>query len=304
MGKSQLVGMAGLVRGAQRRAITMAVRVFVLLLVVDLALAALPHPVCKVTGVDDFDFKPLQKGEEDKPYYAVSPNGHFHYYFNFCGHAAGCYQQPACQVQMSTDSQGNAKEDIATVTTTGELYRMVWEKLDAEDLEHVNSEMVRAKLHSKAEADLYTSGVKVTYSIGPKHRKTVVRLPCDPEAADDRMSPVEVVEKPILTYNVIYPSPHACELSFSKKTIRLPTMSNIHRSKSSFFGIMIFAAIVLYCCAGCYYKREKLGAQGFEAIPHIDSMSACAEGISGCFSGESAVGSMLNRARGVSDDGL
>lgn len=30
---------------------------------------------------------------------------------------------------MSTDSQGNAKEDIATVTTTGELYRMVWEKL-------------------------------------------------------------------------------------------------------------------------------------------------------------------------------
>jgi len=81
-------------------------------------------------------------------------------------------------------------------------------------------------------------------------------------------------------------------------------MSNIHRSKSSFFGIMIFAAIVLYCCAGCYYKREKLGAQGFEAIPHIDSMSACAEGISGCFSGESAVGSMLNRARGVSDDGL
>lgn len=282
----------------------MAVRVFVLLLVVDLAMAALPHPVCKVTGVDDFDFKPLQKGEEDKPYYAVSPNGHFHYYFNFCGHAAGCYQQPACQVKMSTDSQGNAKEDIATVTTTGELYRMVWEKLDAEDLEHVNSEMVRAKLHSKAEGDLYTSGVKVTYSIGPKHRKTVVRLPCDPEAADDRMSPVEVVEKPILTYNVIYPSPHACELSFSKKTIRLPTMSNIHRSKSSFFGIMIFAAIVLYCCAGCYYKREKLGAQGFEAIPHIDSMSACAEGISGCFSGESAVGSMLNRARGVSDDGL
>merc|ERR1712166_1004596 len=303
MGKSQLVGMAGLVRGAQRRAITMAVRVFVLLLVVDLALSALPHPVCKVTGVDDFDFKPLQKGEEDKPYYAVSPNGHFHYYFNFCGHAAGCYQQPACQVKMSTDSQGNAK-DIATVTTTGELYRMVWEKLDAEDLEHVNSEMVRAELHSKAEADLYTSGVKVTYSIGPKHRKTVVRLPCDPEAADDRMSPVEVVEKPILTYNVIYPSPHACGLSFSKKTIRLPTMSNIHRSKSSFFGIMIFAAIVLYCCAGCYYKREKLGAQGFEAIPHIDSMSACAEGISGCFSGESAVGSMLNRARGVSDDGL
>jgi len=296
--------MAGLVRGPQRRAITMAVRVFVLLLVVDLATAALPHPVCKVTGVDDFDFKPLQKGEEDKPYYAVSPNGHFHYYFNFCGHAAGCYQQPACQVKMSTDSQGNAKEDIATVTTTGELYRMVWEKLDAEDLEHVNSEMVRAKLRSKAEADLYTSGVKVTYSIGPKHRKTVVRLPCDPEAADDRMSPVEVVEKPILTYNVIYPSPHACELSFSKKTIRLPTMSNIHRSKSSFFGIMIFAAIVLYCCAGCYYKREKLGAQGFEAIPHIDSMSACAEGISGCCSGESAVGSMLNRARGVSDDGL
>merc|ERR1712166_1092730 len=100
MGKSQLVGMAGLVRGAQRRAITMAVRVFVLLLVVDLALAALPHPVCKVTGVDDFDFKPLQKGEEDKPYYAVSPNGHFHYYFNFCGHAAGCYQQPACQVKI------------------------------------------------------------------------------------------------------------------------------------------------------------------------------------------------------------
>ena len=63
-GKSQLVGMAGLVRGPQRRAITMAVRVFVLLLVVDLAMAALPHPVCKVTGVDDFDFKPLQKGEE------------------------------------------------------------------------------------------------------------------------------------------------------------------------------------------------------------------------------------------------
>ena len=56
--------MAGLVRGPQRRAITMAVRVFVLLLVVDLAMAALPHPVCKVTGVDDFDFKPLQKGEE------------------------------------------------------------------------------------------------------------------------------------------------------------------------------------------------------------------------------------------------
>jgi hypothetical protein len=280
----------------------MAVRVIMLLLVVDVALARLPHPECKIVGNDDFDFKPLQKGEEEKPYYAVSPKGHYHYYFNFCGHAAGCYQQPSCQVKMSTDSQGNAKEDVATVTTTGELYRMIWEKLDTDDLKFVNEEMVRAKLQE--DEDHYTSGVKVTYSIGPKHRKTVIRMPCDPEAADDRMSPVEVVEKPILTYNIIYPSQHACELSFSKKTIKLPSMSNIHRSKSSFFGIMLFAGIVLYCCVGCYYKREKLGAQGFEAIPHIDSMTACAEGVSGCFSGESAVGSMLNRARGVSDDGL
>ena len=42
--------------------------------------------------------------------------------------------------------------------------------VDAEDLEHVNSEMVRAKLHSKAEGDLYTSGVKVMYTV---YRTTV-----------------------------------------------------------------------------------------------------------------------------------
>jgi len=289
----------------------MAMSMAVLLLVVGLTTAIIPRPVCKIEGVDDFDLSPLQKGEEDKPYYAVSPNGHFHYYFNFCGHAMGCYQQPACQVKMSTDSAGNAKEDIATVTTTGELYRMVWERLDKKDLKHVNEEFAKlksggksTKKKSSAATDEYTSGVKVTYSIGPQHRKTVVRLPCDPEATGDRQSPIEVIEEPILTYNIIYPSPHACELSFSKKTIKLPTMSGVTHSKSSFFGIMLFIGLILYCCAGCYYKREKLGAQGFEAIPHIDSMTACAEGVSGCFSGESAVGGMLNRARGVNDDGL
>jgi len=290
---------AALVR-YQSSAIAMALWVVAMVLLVRSSSAA-PHPVCRVEGSDDFDLSPLQKGEEEKPYYAVSPHGHYHYYFNFCGHASGCYQQPACQVRLVTDSSGRAKEDVATVTTTGELYRMKWEELDADDLEIVNKEAAKAKIHEEE----YKSGVKVTYSIGPKHRKTIVRVPCDPEADEaDRQSPLEVVEKPILTYNIIYPSPHGCKIAFTKKSIKLPSMHGVAHSKTSFFTIMFLAILTAYCCVGCYYKREKLGAQGWEIIPHIDSITACAESVMGCFTGESAVGNMLNRARGVNDDGL
>ena len=35
--------------------------------------------------------------------------------------------------------------------------------------------------------------MQVTYSIGPKHRKTIIRLPCDPEADPEvRKSPLPV----------------------------------------------------------------------------------------------------------------
>jgi len=34
----------------------------------------------------------------DEPYKVDSPKGDYKYFFNFCGHAKGCYQQPACQV--------------------------------------------------------------------------------------------------------------------------------------------------------------------------------------------------------------
>jgi hypothetical protein len=275
----------------------MLLRAVVVLVVIDAGWALARHPHCRIEGNDDYDFKSLKLGEEDKPYYAVSPSGHYRYYFNFCGHAHGCYQQPSCQVRLVTDSAGRAKEDVATVTTTGELYRMKWETLDEDDLKMVNNEM------SKEEIDKsYDAGVKVTYSIGPKHRRTVVRLPCDPDAdPNERKSDIKVVEQPILTYNIVFPSAAACPVSFTKKQIRLPSVASVAHKKTHFFGLMLFVGLIVYCCAGCYYKRERLGAQGMEAIPHIDTITACVDGVKNMFAGE---GGLLNRARGVSDDGL
>lgn len=271
--------------------------VLVLLAMIEVSSAIIRHPSCKVGDSDDFNVKPLQRGEEDKPYYAVSPNGHYHYYFNFCGHAAGCFQQPSCQVKFVTDSAGRAKEDIATVTTTGELYRMKWEKMEEMDIDMVNSELKKEGIDKE-----YSDGVKVTYSIGPKHRKTVIRLPCDEDAdTDDLKAPIKVVEDPILTYNIIFPSPYACTVAFSQRKIKIPTVASVAHSKTHFFSLIFFVGLIVYCCAGCYYKRERLGAQGIEAIPHIDTISACVDGTKGLFSGES---SLLNRARGVNDDGL
>ena len=154
----------------------------------------------------------------DEPYQAQSPKGHYRYFFNFCGHAKGCYSQPSCQVTcpltpkrraeparaatpllMSLPSlhrrssligaqprtlellyrtpplrvqqvriREDGKEEIATVTTTGELYKMKWEKLAAKDFTHMESIGVGR----------FTDGVKVTYSIGPMQRSTTILVPC------------------------------------------------------------------------------------------------------------------------------
>eukprot|EP00658_Telonema_sp_P-2_P013023 TRINITY_DN14945_c0_g1_i9.p1 TRINITY_DN14945_c0_g1~~TRINITY_DN14945_c0_g1_i9.p1 ORF type:complete len:292 (-),score=83.79 TRINITY_DN14945_c0_g1_i9:338-1213(-) len=283
--------------------IPLALIAILMALIAPTAEAFVPHPVCKVNGNDNFELKGLRRGEEDQPYYAVSPGGHYHYYFNFCGHAMGCYQQPACQVRLETDSAGKAKEDIKTVTTIGELYLMDWEEMGDEDIDMINAHLKKENV----DKDDYTSGVKVTYAIGPKHRKAVIRVPCDPDATPEvsgLKSPATVVEDPILTYNIIFPSSEACELSLSQRKIAIPSMSHVVHSKTHFYSLLFVFVLVLYCCVGCWYKREKLGAQGMEAIPYYDTITACVDGIKGAGSGDSAVGGLLNRARGVSDDGL
>merc|ERR1711998_128385 len=159
--------------------------------------------------------------------------------------------------------------------------------LDENDFDQISK---HAAQHG-ADVKEYHDGVKVTYAIGPKHRKTIIRLPCDPDADPEiRKTSFPVAEDPILTYNIIFPSPHACKLSFSKKSIKLPSVSHITHSKSHFFSLMVLFGVILYCCAGCYYKREKMGAQGIEAIPHIDAITGCVDTCKGCFSSESAVG--------------
>lgn len=289
----------------------LAIRGTALLLMLGFSAALVPHPVCKVEGhEDDYDLAPLERGEEAAPYFATSPGGHYHYHFNFCGHASGCNQQPACQARMTVDSANRPKEDIATVTTTGELYLMKWTKMDNDDLDIVNNELQKQKIDKS-----YSDGLKVTYAIGPKQRKTVIRLPCDEDADHDyhedsaEFQPADlqleahVVEKPVLVYNIIFPSKYACPKGVWGKKITIDPSKIVH-SKSHFFGTLFLVLLALYCCGGCYYKRERLGAQGMEMIPHIDSITACLDTLKGAGSGDSAVGGMLNRARGVNDDGL
>jgi len=293
----------------------LALRVTALLLILGACSAFVPHPVCKVEGHEtEYDVTSLTRGEEDAPYFAKSPHGHYHYHFNFCGHAKGCNQQPSCQARMSTDGSGKPKENIATVTTTGELYMMKWEEMDEADLKMVNDEL---KLQSEGAFDHeeYTAGLKVSYQIGPKQRKTVIRLPCERDAKngftvnDPNFDPKDlemkatVVEKPILTYNIIFPTVHSCKKGWMDTKVDLHPNRLVH-SKSHFFAFLFFIILILYCCAGCYYKRERLGAQGMEMIPHIDSITGCWDTVRGAGSGDSAVGGLLNRARGVNDDGL
>eukprot|EP00656_Telonema_subtile_P013115 TRINITY_DN16655_c0_g1_i2.p1 TRINITY_DN16655_c0_g1~~TRINITY_DN16655_c0_g1_i2.p1 ORF type:complete len:210 (+),score=39.18 TRINITY_DN16655_c0_g1_i2:243-872(+) len=209
---------------------------------------------------------------------------------------------------MSTDSANRPKEDIATVTTTGSMYTMKWSTMGDDDIDMVNKELTKQKIDKQ-----YKEGLKVSYKVGPKQRSTVIRLPCD-ESADheyneedpdfrpkDLQLEAHVVEEPVLTYNIIFPSKYACKKSAWSKKITIDPKKLVH-SKTHFFTTLFFVILVLYCCAGCYYKRERLGAQGMEMIPHIDAITACVDTLKG--GGDSAVGGMLSRARGVNDDGL
>jgi len=244
----------------------------------------------KKCGVDGYNVKGLRKGENDEPYQAQSPKGHYRYFFNFCGHAKGCYSQPSCQVRIREDG----KEEIATVTTTGELYKMKWEKLAAKDFTHMESIGVGR----------FTDGVKVTYSIGPMQRSTTILVPCLDKNSDYEEGKVAgyTVEGPTLHYTSVYPSKHGCKLSLSQLPINFSTK---HVQKHHAFGFFLFMGLMIYCCVGAWYKRERLGAQGMEMIPHIDSITAAIECTKAQISGDAdGMGGMFNSVRGVGDDGL
>jgi len=244
-------------------------------------------------GVDGYNVKPLRLAENEKPYEASSPKGHFKYFFNFCGHADGCYQQPSCQVKIREDG----KEEIATVTTTGELYKMKWDKMEPKDFDDVK----------KLGIGTFKDGLKVSYAIGKMQRSTTIFVPCLDDSVTDMPNHEEgkiagyMKEGPPLHYQAVFPSKHGCAVPVSALTIGIPT-----HSKGHMFGFLLVLGILVYCCAGAWYKRERLGAQGIEMIPHVDSMCACVECAKGTCSGdsESGMGSMFARARGVGDDGL
>jgi len=236
-------------------------------------------------GVDGYNVKPLRMGENDEPYEASSPKGHFKYFFNFCGHAKGCYQQPSCQVRLKEDG----KEEIATVTTTGELYKMKWEKMEMKDFASIKAQGLGT----------FTDGVKVNYAIGPMQRSTTIMVPCE-DGLDNRKVKGFSVEKPVLHYTIVLPSKHGCPVPVSQLPVNLAGASKGHM-----FGFFIMVGLAAYCCVGAWYKRERLGAQGFEMIPHIDSICALVDCTKTMFAGDSdGMGGMFNRARGVGDDGL
>jgi len=248
-------------------------------------------PVHHKCGVDGYNVKALQRGENDDPYTVSSPGRHYKYFFNFCGHAKGCYQQPSCQVKM----RENGKEEIATVTTTGELYMMHWEKLVDADFSYIKGKNLGT----------FTDGLKVTYKIGPKQRSTTILVPCLEKAGTGAEKPVGFsIENPTLHYTMVLPSRHGCALPMSQLPIGKGG-SVVGGSKGSIVGLMAVVAFVAYCCAGAWYKRERLGAQGIEMIPHIDSMCAVVECAKSMCSGDGdSMGGMFNKARGVGDDGL
>jgi hypothetical protein len=63
--------------------------------------------------------------------------------------------------------------------------------------------------------------------------------------------------------------------------------------------------LIIYCCVGAWYKRERLGAQGSEMIPHIDSINSLIECTKTSIAGDAdGMGGMFNSVRGVGDDGL
>lgn len=254
------------------------------------ALAVVVHgiPQPKKCGIDGYNPKPLRKGENDEPYKASSPKGHYEYFFNFCGHAKGCYQQPTCQVRIREDG----KEEIATVTTTGELYTMLWEKIEPKEF---------AAMKSKGLGD-FKDGLKVGYQIGPMQRSTTIYVPCIEEGSDVEEAKIVgyVTEDPILHYSMVMPSRHGCPVPVSQMPINIGSGGT---SKSSLFGMFLIMGLLVYCCAGAWYKRERLGAQGIEMIPHIDSMCAMVECTKGMFAAEA--GGMFNRAgQQFGDDGL
>jgi len=256
--------------------------VCVLALAVQASWALLPKPA--KCGVDGYNVKPLKKGENDDPYEAQSPKGSYRYFFNFCGHAKGCYQQPSCQVKMR-----DGQEDIATVTTTGELYTMLWEKLDEQDFASM----------SKQGAGDFTDGVKVTYKIGPKQRSSTIMVPCSEKLKKEEEGKAIgfVTEGPTLHYTAVIQSRHGCQLPLSQLPIGInPTL---HGHSHGTYAVIAIVALLLYCCVGAWYKRERLGAQGIEMIPHVDTVCALVECSRGMCSSD-----MVNNARGVGDDGL
>jgi hypothetical protein len=242
-------------------------------------------------GVDGYNVKPLRRGEDEEPYSGKSPKGHYEYFFNMCGHAKGCYQQPSCQVRLREDG----KEEIATVTTTGELYTMKWEKLEPKEL---------ADLKEKGLGD-FKDGVKVNYEIGPMQRSTTIMVPCvedDNKEVEEGKVTGSVTEGPILHYNIVLPSRHGCPVPVSQLPINI---GGGGATKGHFFAIFLFCGLIIYCCVGAWYKRDRLGAQGIEMIPHIDSICAVVECTKGMCSGDGdGMGGMFNKARGVGDDGL
>jgi len=121
------------------------------------------------------------------------------------------------------------KEEIATVTTTGELYKMKWSKLTAKDFTHMKS----------TGSGTFTDGLKVTYEIGPMQRSTTVMVPCiDSKSTVHREGDMAgvMVEGPALHYTSVYPSKHGCKLSLSQMPISFSTQ---HVQKHHAFGFFL-----------------------------------------------------------------
>jgi len=254
-----------------------------------LAVVTQAVPARSKCGIDGYNVKALRLGENDDPYTATSPKGHYKYFFNFCGHAKGCYQQPSCQVRIREDG----KEEIATVTTTGELYKMKWEKLDQKDF---------ADIKTKGVGD-FKDGLKVSYAIGPMQRSTTIMVPCDDSSdKEPKIDKVQgfSVEGPGLHYTMVLPSRHGCPVPTSQLPINMG-----NASKGHIFSYLLILGLLVYCCVGAWYKRERMGAQGVEMIPHIDTICALVECTkTSIWGGEDGMGGVFNRARGVGDDGL
>ena len=143
---------------------------------------------------------------------------------------------------------------------------------------------------------------QVTYSIGPMQRSSTLMVPCADKNSNIEAEQVAgyMTEGPSLHYTAVFPSASGCSVPLSQMPINLAGAQKHH-----VFGFFFFMGLIAYCCAGAWYKSERLGAQGMEMIPHIDMIMALYEGTKTSIVGDAdGMGGMFNSARNVGDDGL